>query len=649
MRTDDLSSQIVDSTGDCVKILTLDGRIQYINNVGLRLLELPDAAALLDLPLAGFFEGEVRQAAEAAVQDAWHTGLGRFQYQMRTSSGVKWFDAVVTPMTDAHGAINQLLAISRDITARRREEAFRAAQNQVLEMIATGSSLPTVLDRLVLMVEQQTDGMLCSVLLLDDDGTTLRHGAAPSLPADYMRAIDGVTIGPTVGSCGTAMHFGTRIIVADIETDPLWAAYRELALRFGLRACWSTPIFSPQRKVLGSFAMYYDQPRSPNDEEIRLIENGANIARIAIEHQRASQALKHSEARTQAILRAIPDWMFVMSADGVYLDCHARDESKLIAPPAMFLGKNIRDVLPLAVSDPLAQAIKRVSGTDEEAKVEYRLGSDAEARVYEACIVSCDADRVLAIVRDITDRRRSELEADASRRELAHLSRVAMLGEMSGTLAHELSQPLAAVLSNAQAARLMLDHTVPDLEQLRLTLDDIIRNDRRAGAVIDRLRALLKKGDIALQPIDPNDVVRDVIELAYGELNSRRVAVQSDLSSGLPLVLGDRIQLQQVVLNLLLNGCDAMSGTPAGDRQLTFSTTTDDGVVEIAVSDRGSGIPDDQLERVFEPFVTFRENGLGLGLAISRSIVTAHGGSIRAENNVDGGATFRCSLPVAQR
>ena len=650
MRTDDLSRQIVESTGDCVKILTLDGRIQYINNVGLRMLELPTAEPLIDQPLAGFFEGDVRKAAEAAVEEARGGGLGRFHYEMRAASGaVKWFDAVATPMIDEHGAVSQLLVISREITTRRREEMFRAAQHQVLEMIATGAALPAVLDRLVLMVEQQTDGMWCTVLLLDEDGTTVRHGAAPSLPADYMRAIDGLPIGPTAGSCGTAMHFGTRIVVTDIETDPLWAPYREVALRFGLRACWSTPIFAPQRKVLGSFAMYYGQPRSPQDDEIQLIENGANIARIAIEHQRASHALQESEARTRAILRAIPDWMFVMSADGVYLDCHARDESKLIAPPAVFLGKNIREVLPLSVAEPLAQAIKRVSGTDAEAKVEYTLGSDAEERVYEACIVPCAGDRVLAIVRDITDRRRAELEADANRRELAHLSRVAMLGEMSGTLAHELSQPLAAVLSNAQAARLMLDHPAPDLEQLRLTLDDIIRNDRRAGAVIDRLRALLRKGDIALQPIDPNDVVKEVIDLAYGELTSRRVAVRSDLPSGLPLVLGDRIQLQQVVLNLLLNGCDAMSGTPASDRQLTLSTSSNEGVVEIAVSDRGSGIAHDQLERVFEPFVTFREQGLGLGLAISRSIVTAHGGSIRAENNADGGATFRCSLPVAQR
>ena len=196
-----------------------------------------------------------------------------------------------------------------------------------------------MLDCLVRLVEQQSNGMRCSVLLLDDDGTRVRHGAAPSLPDDYVRAIDGSAIGPAPGSCGTAMFLGTRVIVTDILTDPLWENYREVARRSGLRACWSTPIFSPQRKVLGSFAMYYAEPRSPSDEELRLIESAADIARIAIEQQRAHQALQHSEARNRAILRAIPDWMFLTTVEGVFLDYHARDASRLHVPPSAFLGQ----------------------------------------------------------------------------------------------------------------------------------------------------------------------------------------------------------------------------------------------------------------------------------------------------------------------
>ena len=647
-QAEELNQQIVESIGDCVKILTLDGRLLYLNNEGLRVLEKTDASELLNRRLADFFEGADREAAVAAVEEAARGGRGRFHYAICTASGVtKWFDAVVTPMTDATGTVIQLLAISRDITERRRDEALRVGQHHVLEMIATGGSLPAVLESLVQLVETQSNGMRCTVLLLDEDGKTIRHGAAPSFPEDYAQAIDGTTIGPTVGSCGTAMYRGTPVIVADVMTDPLWADLRDVARRFGLRACWSTPIFSPLRRVLGSLAMYYAEPRVPKDEELRLIETAADMARIAIEQQRAHQALRLSEARNRAMLRAIPDWVFLTTVDGVFLDYHARDVSRLHNPPSAFLGRTVREVLPRSVAEPVMEAIARAHASGEAESVEYSIGAEDAERSYEACVVSCDGDRLLAIVRETTARKRAELDADANRRELAHLSRVAMLGELSGTLAHELSQPLTAVLSNAQAARRLLEHEPPDVGMVQAALDDIIRSDRRAGAVIDRLRTLLRKGEAVLQPVDVNDVAREVIDLAYGELMSRRVTVKSTLSPAILLVLGDRVQLQQVVLNLVLNACDAMKGTPTSRRHLALSTAIEGDFVQFVVSDRGSGIPDDQLERVFEPFVTFRAQGLGLGLTISRSIVAAHGGSIRAENNPDGGATFRCLLPVA--
>ena len=645
----ELNRRIVDSTGDCIKILDLEGRLLYLNAVGQRLLEIADVGDLLNRSLGGFFEGDVRQAAENAVAAARQGGAGHFQYLMRTAtSGIpKWFDAVVTPITDVNGAVVQLLVISRDITERRREDTFRAAQHRVLEMIATGTPLPEVLDSLVRLVEEHADGMLCTVLLLDEDGTTVRHGAAPSMPPTYVQSINGLTIGPNTGSCGTAMYEARRVIVSDVLTDPLWANFRDIARQFGFRACWSTPIFSPQQRVLGSFAMYYNEPREPGDMELRLIETAADIARIAIEQQRAHDALQHSEARVQAILRAIPDWMFLTTVDGLFLDYHVKDVSKLHTPPAAFLNKNIREVLPPAIADALGHAFASASQSDEPQKVEYTLGLDGIERFYEACVVRCDGDKILSIVRDITVRKHAELEADAHRRQLAHLSRVATLGELSGALAHELSQPWTAVLTNAQASRHFLDREPLNIEQLHGALNDIIRNAKRAGEVIDRLRALLRKEESARQPIDVSEVVREVIELAFGELTSRRVTVKSALTPTIPPVLGDRVQLQQVVLNLVLNACDAMNNTHASDRQLELSTRADDGVVELAVTDRGSGIPEGQLERVFEPFVTFRERGLGLGLAISRSIMVAHGGSIRAENNPNGGATFRCVLPVA--
>ena len=647
-QAEELNRRIAESTHDCVKVLAIDGRLIYMNTAGLQMLEMTDARALLNRSFADLFEGEVRQAAEEAVAQAQRGGRGRFQYLMRTSSGAaKWWDAVVTPISDVEGTIVQLLAVSRDITERRREEAIRATHHQVLGLIATGSALTDVLDCLVRLVEQESGGMRCSVLLLNDDGTHVRHGAAPSLPDAYVRAIDGSAIGPRNGWCGTAMFPATRIVVTDILTDPLWEDYRDLARSYGLRACWSTPIFSPQREVIGSFAMYYDEPRTPSDVELRLIESAADVARIAIEQHRAHQALRHSEARNRAVVRAIPDWMFLTTVEGVFLDYQGRDASRLHAPPSAFLGKHITEVLPHPLAETLAQAFVRVGASDESETVEYTMGAHDSERFYETCIVPCDGDKILSIVRDITDRKCAELEVSAQRRALAHLSRVSMLGELTGALAHELSQPLTAILSNAQAAQNLMTRDPRDVVELRAALDDIVKNSQRAGTVIDRLRALLRKEATTIQPIDMNEVVREVVELARGEVGSRRITVASALTPEIPPVLGDRVQLQQVVLNLVLNACDAMSDTDTAKRHLELATSMAGRFVELAVSDHGVGIPNDQFEQVFEPFVTFRDHGLGLGLAISRSIVRAHHGSIRAENNVDGGATFRCFLPMA--
>ena len=646
-QAEELNRRIVEGTGDCLKILGLGGELLYINPEGLRALELTDARGLLNRLLADFFYGDTRRAAQDAIDLARGGDRGRFQYLMRTASGVpKWWDAVVTPITDMDGTVVQLLVVSRDVTERRREETLRAGQHQVLELIATGAPLPAVLDSIVRLVENEAEGMACTILLLHEDGATVQHGAAPSMPEGYLQALQGLSIGPKAGSCGTAMHRGEPVIVVDVETDPLWEDYRDLAGRFGFRACWSTPIFSPERKVLGSLAMYYSQPRAPRADERQLIDVAADIARIAIEQRRAYQALEHSEARKRAILRAIPDWMFLTTLDGVILDFHAQDPSKLYATPAAFLGRAVRDVLPASVASALTRAFARAIATSEPEKVEYTLDVGGREGFFEAVVVTCDGDKLLSMVRDITDRRRAELEADSHRRELAHLGRVATLVELSGTLAHELSQPLTAVLSNAQAARRMLDRDPPDMDLMRDTLDDIIRNDKRAGAVIEHLRSLLRKGDSTRVPVNLNDVVRETLDLAVGELLSRRVVVTRTLVDAVPLVQADRVQLQQVVLNLVMNACDAMDATPAPDRRLLVATANGDGFVRLAVKDCGPGIPDGQLERVFEPFVTFRDQGLGLGLAISRSIVTDHGGSIRAENNPDGGATFHCALPA---
>ena len=644
---DGLGRRILESSGDCLKILDSAGRVIYLNPAGVTALELREQQDLLNRRWLDLWEGEHRAAAESAMRQAAAGGHAKFEAFCRTARGSdRWWDVIVTPIADDSGAIAQLLVVSRDITARHREETFRRRQHDVLEQIVSGLPLDALLRELVLLIEQQCEGMLCSILLLDDDGVHLRHGAAPSLPVEYQRAINGLPIGPKAGSCGTAVSLRRLVIVTDILVDPLWENYRTLAAPHGMRACWSSPILGAN-KVLGSFAMYYGAPRPPTPYELRLIDVATDLARIAIEHHRAQEALRASEARNRAILRAIPDWMFILSADGVFLDYHVKDPQSLLVPPEAFMGRTMRDVLPPAIAERLHAGFARALASGGPEEIEYELGVNSNQRFYQALIVPCESDRVLSMVRDVTDRKRTELDLAVQRRELTHLSRVAMLGELSGTLAHELSQPLTAVLSNAQAAARLLDRHPIDVPELRRTIDDIIRSDRRAAGVIDHLRALLRKSDTVFQVLDVNEAVRDALNLVQSDLVARQIRMTTRLWPEAVDILGDRVQLQQLILNLVFNACDAMADTELADRQLSISTRLDGGVVQVTVSDRGVGIPAPRLEEVFEPFVTFKERGLGLGLAISRSIVTAHQGSISVENNADGGATFRCTLPLA--
>jgi C4-dicarboxylate-specific signal transduction histidine kinase len=218
---------------------------------------------------------------------------------------------------------------------------------------------------------------------------------------------------------------------------------------------------------------------------------------------------------------------------------------------------------------------------------------------------------------------------------------------LAGSLAHELNQPLTAILSNAQAAQRFLAHDQPDLNEVRDILVDIVAEDKRAGEVIRRLRPLLKKGEVQRLPLNVNEVVLEALELVRGDLVNHGVAAQTELAPDLPVLHGDRVQLQQVLLNLVMNACDAMAGAARDDRQITIRTDlAGDGLVRVSVVDSGPGIAPDKLEQVFEPFYTTKPHGMGLGLAVCRTIIMAHGGKLWAANNPGRGASFHFALPA---
>jgi signal transduction histidine kinase len=235
------------------------------------------------------------------------------------------------------------------------------------------------------------------------------------------------------------------------------------------------------------------------------------------------------------------------------------------------------------------------------------------------------------------------------RRELTHASRLAVLGELTASIAHEINQPLGAFLSNADAAELLLDSSHAPLDEVRQILDDIRKDDLRASEVIRRLRALSQKRAIEVQPVDLNEAISEVFKLLRAESGRRGVVVEAELAAGLPIVRGDKVQLQQVLLNLFLNGMEAMTDV-AGAKKLTVRSGLDGNCcVEIAVSDVGHGVAPDRLPRLFDPFFSTKREGMGLGLSIARSLVEAHGGRICADSNPNTGATFRFTVPAEAR
>jgi two-component system sensor kinase FixL len=282
---------------------------------------------------------------------------------------------------------------------------------------------------------------------------------------------------------------------------------------------------------------------------------------------------------------------------------------------------------------------------DLEMPVCTRTGEVRQA-LFCAEVVDLAGERCLiVIIRDITDRKRIE---EASR-NLAHSSRLAMVGELTAMIAHEVNQPLSAILSNVETAEMLLDSSRPRLEEIRHILADVRDDDLRASEAIRRIRTLLRRRPMELQTIDLNDLVADVLHFVTGDAQIRRIELQTELAARLPAVNGDRAHVEQVLLNLLLNGMDALADIAEGNRRLLVRTASNGAMVEVSVSDNAHGIDPARLEQVFDSFFTTKKNGMGLGLSIARSIIESHQGKIWADNNPRGGATFRFTLPAVSQ
>jgi PAS domain S-box-containing protein len=596
-------------------------------------------------------------------------------------------------------------------------------------------------------------------------------------------------IGPSAGSCGTAAYRGEPVVVEDIATDPLWADYRDLALPHSLCACWSTPVFSSQGKVIATFAMYYREPRRPTQRDQEIIDQITHLTGVAIQEKLAEENLKRSEAylaeaeklthtgswawdpRAQKVLycseemfrifgldprESLPtrenfrqrihpedcDWVKkeferslrervdtfaeyrVLLIDGTVrhinasghpvidehgeliefvgtaVDVTERKRAELERRRLASLVEQAADLM--AISDLsggtpiyLNKAGLKMVGFDswEEAKVRrgihYIFPADrqfvdevlwptvlekgswsGEMRfrhfksgdpipvLYSAFRIDDPKTgqpvNVGNVCRDITDRKRAEEKLRASEQrlldaqmELARVTRLTALGELTASIAHEVNQPLAAVVANAEACLRWLKREIPDLDAACRSVEWIIDDGNRASEVIRRVRALANKTDIEKAPLDINDVTREVIALVQRELSSHQVSLRMELAPALPRILGDRVQLQQVIINLVMNGIEAMRSVTDRPPELVILSRQDESQqVLLSVTDCGIGISTENADRLFNPFFTTKSGGMGMGLSICRSIIEAHEGRLWATANLPHGATFQFALPM---
>jgi signal transduction histidine kinase len=530
----------------------------------------------------------------------------------------------------------------------------RLGEKRLWEMVALGCSLPEILNAICRFVEDQYSESRCSIYLVDANGAQLRNAAAPNLPQVLNDEICHMPVRSEIAPCARAVCLKKQVIVGDLVSDRLWrtSQFAYTALNYGLRSCWSTPIFSAAQHVLGTLAIFHCSPALPTARQKDLISRTSHICSIAIQRAQREAALERSETFLAEAER--------LSSTGSFSWRVATDE--ITWSEQMYRIFQFEKGVPLTLEliasrvhpedlDLLSEMVCRARRCSGEIECEHRLLMPDYSVKYLHMVAQGSRDhkgqlQYIGAVQDVTQRRLSEEALAKARTELVHAARLMNLGALSASIAHEVSQPLSGMMTNASTCLRMLTGDSLDVEGARETVRRVIRDGSRASDVITRLRALFGRKETRSELVDLNQAAQQVVALTLSELKRNRITLQLELDHKLPPIMGDCVQLQQVMLNFIRNALDAMSCINDRPRQLVIRTQRDgDNCVRLSVKDTGVGFELQSVGSLFEPFYTTRSDGMGIGLSISRLIIERHHGRVWATLNDGPGATFAFSIP----